>query len=109
MIRSSLPNALRSHYLRTLLTMLMLLIVAAAHAPADASFPKTIGANGGGPAAANPNYHAGFPVALNGAIVGSSSVALGDLTGDGIPEIVVGANDGKVYAYRGNGTKLWEY
>lgn len=38
-----------------------------------------------------------------------SSVALGDLTGDGIPEIVVGGLDGVLHAYRGNGQRLWRY
>ncbi len=38
-----------------------------------------------------------------------SSVALGDLTGDGIPEIVVGGLDGMLHAYRGNGQRLWRY
>jgi hypothetical protein len=37
------------------------------------------------------------------------SVALGDLNKDGIADIVVGGTDGKVYAYTGNGTRLWEY
>ncbi|RMF30845.1 MAG: VCBS repeat-containing protein, partial [Chloroflexi bacterium] len=56
-----------------------------------------------------PSPQANFPIALNGAQVRSSSVALGDLTNDGVPEIVVGGIDGKVHAYRGNGTRLWEY
>ena len=36
-------------------------------------------------------------------------IALGDLNNDGVADIVVGGTDGKVYAYKGNGTKLWEY
>jgi hypothetical protein len=36
-------------------------------------------------------------------------VALGDLNQDGVDDIVVGGSDGKVYAYRGTGAKLWEY
>jgi hypothetical protein len=35
-----------------------------------------------------------------------SSPALGDLTGDGIPEVVVGCDNEHVYAFRGNGTIL---
>ena len=38
-----------------------------------------------------------------------SSVALGDLTGNGIPDLVVGSNDGIIFAYRGDGTLLWQY
>jgi len=34
---------------------------------------------------------------------------LGDLTGDGVPEIVVGGLDGVLHAYRGNGQRLWRY
>ncbi len=48
-------------------------------------------------------------ITLNGALVRFSSVALGDLNGDGVVDIVIGGSDGKVHAYRGNGTKLWEY
>ena len=59
--------------------------------------------------AAFPPVQANFPIALNGARVQGSSIALGDLTNDGVPEIVVGGLDGKVHAYRGNGTRLWEY
>ena len=35
------------------------------------------------------------------------SPALGDLTGDGIPEVVASASDGGVHAWRGNGSQLW--
>ena len=56
----------------------------------------------------------GFPVTLPRDI--ASSPAVGDLDGDGIPEIVVGYGsvydtapiDGGVRAYRRNGTLLWE-
>ena len=56
----------------------------------------------------------GFPVTLPREI--ASSPAVGDLDGDGIPEIVVGYGkdptttsiDGGVRAYRRNGTLLWE-
>jgi hypothetical protein len=46
---------------------------------------------------------------LNGSHVRYSSVALGDLNGDGVDDIVVGGSDGKVHAYRGTGAKLWDY
>ncbi len=36
-----------------------------------------------------------------------SPPALADLTGDGIPEIIVGDYDGKMHAIRANGTALW--
>jgi hypothetical protein len=38
-----------------------------------------------------------------------SHVALGDLDGDGVDDIVVGGLDGVVSAYRGNGSRLWTY
>ncbi len=47
----------------------------------------------------------GWPQATSG--VTTSSPALGDLTGDGRPEVVVGSRDGQVHAYRGNGAALW--
>lgn len=47
----------------------------------------------------------GWPQTTSG--VTTSSPALGDLTGDGKPEVVVGSRDGQVHAYRGNGTALW--
>lgn len=58
---------------------------------------------------ADPPAQAGFPVALNGDRVRFSSISLGDLDQDGLPDIVVGTNDGKVHAYTGSGTKLWDY
>lgn len=36
-------------------------------------------------------------------------VALGDVDGDSIDDIVVGSYDGVVSAYRGDGSKLWSY
>lgn len=59
--------------------------------------------------AALPSVHAGFPVSLNGAVVRFGSVALGKVNSDNIDDIVVGASDGKVHAYTGNGSKLWDY
>jgi len=39
-----------------------------------------------------------------------SSPAIGDINNDGIPDVVVGSNDGKIYALRGNnGSLLWSY
>jgi hypothetical protein len=86
---------------------LLFLIIIPVMVPAPAIFSSPVSA-GGTPAAA-PSVHAGFPVTLSGAQVRFSSVALGDLNNDGIDDIVVGGSDGKIYAYRGNGTKLWEY
>lgn len=74
------------------------LLLAALPVASEAQFPS-----------ANPPYQAGFPKTLNGLQVEGSPVALGDLNKDGLPDIVVGARDGKVYAYTGFGVKLWEY
>ncbi len=60
-------------------------------------------------AGAAPDPQAGFPVPLNGSQVRFSSIALGDLDDDGLPEIVVGGKDGIVHAYNGDGTELWAY
>ncbi len=43
----------------------------------------------------------GWPVATSGYVL--SSPAIGDLDGDGRPEVVVGSNDGKLYAMHGDG------
>lgn len=47
-------------------------------------------------------------IPVNGSIL-SGAVALADITGDGIQDIIVGGRDGKLHAYTGNGVKLWEY
>ena len=40
----------------------------------------------------------------------SPVVLLGDVTGDGVPDIAVGARDKKIYAFSGaDGSKLWDY
>ncbi len=64
----------------------------------------------------NPALVDGFPVTLGSGQFRWSSVALGDLTGDGVPEIVIGTTDGVVHAYKGtdddgSGTVdlLWSY
>jgi len=56
----------------------------------------------------------GFPVAVGAKMF--SSPAVGDLTGDGVPEIVVGYGDpfagslvGGVKAFRNNGALLWDH
>lgn len=59
--------------------------------------------------AALPTALPGFPVQLSGSPIRASSIALGNLDSDGVLDIVVGGSDGKLYAYRGNGTRLWEY
>jgi hypothetical protein len=47
----------------------------------------------------------GWPVTTGGWTM--PSPALGDLTGDGIPEVAVAGADGYVRAYRGSGALLW--
>lgn len=47
-------------------------------------------------------------ITVNGAVL-SGGVAMADINGDGVDDIVVGGQDGKVHAYTGAGAKLWEY
>lgn len=83
-----------------MVTLTLLIILTSVFTPAAGSAAST---------AALPSVHAGFPVSLNGALVRFGSVALGKINSDSIDDIVVGASDGKVHAYTGNGTKLWDY
>ena len=48
------------------------------------------------------NLLPGWPVPTGGYVMSAPSV--GDIDGDGQPEVVVGCNDGKAYAVNGNGT-----
>ncbi len=47
----------------------------------------------------------GWPVLTGG--VTFSSPALGDLDGNGRPDVVIGSSDGVLQAYRGNGARNW--
>jgi hypothetical protein len=47
----------------------------------------------------------GWPQSTGG--VTWSSPVLADLTGDGVPEVISGSRDHKLYAWRGNGSRLW--
>ena len=47
-------------------------------------------------------------ITLNGGWM-TSDVALGDVTGNGIADIVVGSIDGVVFAYQDDGTLIWQY
>ncbi len=52
----------------------------------------------------------GFPVTLSGSGVSQSSIVIGDVDGDGqADDIVVGGRDGKVHAYRGDGSLIFVY
>ncbi|MGY1640173.1 FG-GAP repeat domain-containing protein [Geodermatophilus sp. SYSU D00703] len=47
----------------------------------------------------------GWPVTVGHNV--TSSPAVGDLTGDGRPEVAFVAEDGLLYAYRGDGRRMW--
>ncbi|MBI2169542.1 MAG: VCBS repeat-containing protein [Actinobacteria bacterium] len=47
----------------------------------------------------------GWPQSTGGE--GWSSPALGDLSGDGRDDVAIGARDGRLYAWRGDGNQLW--
>lgn len=51
----------------------------------------------------------GFPVTLSGARVRFGSPTLADLNNDGKLEIIVGGDDGVVYAVSASGALLWSY
>jgi LruC domain-containing protein/uncharacterized repeat protein (TIGR01451 family) len=65
--------------------------------------------------AANGALEPGWPMSIGDAadLYGShtidSSPTVADIDGDGTPEILVGAYDKHVYAYRGNGTLAWRF
>ncbi|MEO8198517.1 MAG: VCBS repeat-containing protein [Thermoanaerobaculia bacterium] len=59
--------------------------------------------------AAAPTTTPGFPKTLTGSKNFASSPAFADLNGDGVSEVIVGSQDGKVYAYKGDGSLLWQY
>jgi VCBS repeat protein/S-layer family protein len=48
---------------------------------------------------------AGFPVSTGGTVIGSP--ALGDIDNDGRLEVVLGSDDNYVYAWNGDGSRLW--
>jgi hypothetical protein len=47
----------------------------------------------------------GWPKTTGGVVW--SSPTLADLNGDGVPDVVVGSRDHKVWAWKGDGTQLW--
>jgi hypothetical protein len=52
----------------------------------------------------------GFPVTLAGSGVNQSSIVIGDVDGDGqADDIVVGGRDGRIYAYRGDGSQIFTF
>ena len=70
-------------------------------------FIAVLGAPSFGTEGVHPSLHPGFE---NGVPVGrgiaQSSIGLVDIDEDGLPEIVVGGNDGVLYAFNGDGTPV---
>ena len=91
----------RSSVLRFLSTLGLSMLALAASTPAEAQWPHAV-----------PPYQAGFPVAFEAddASVWASSTVVAQLD-PSTPEleIVVGTLNGKVMAYRDDGTKYWEF
>ena len=60
-----------------------------------------------------PNQVPGFPVSLEaGSTIFLASMALADVSGDGIDDILIGTTDGKIHVYTGTGgtpAKLWSF
>lgn len=57
----------------------------------------------------NPTPTPGFPVTVGSGANYPGPPAFADLDGDSENEVIFGANDGKVYAFKGAGTLLWQY
>lgn len=52
----------------------------------------------------------GFPANIpNSELIRSSSTTVTDITGDSMPEIIVGDSEGMVYVYNNDGSELWRY
>lgn len=56
-----------------------------------------------------PLPSAGFPVSVGSGPNFMGPPAFADLNGDQVDEVIVGARDGKIYAYEGDGSLLWQY
>lgn len=56
-----------------------------------------------------PTPTAGFPVSVGTGANYLGPPVFADLDGDNVNEVIFGGNDGKVYAYKGNGTLFWQY
>ena len=56
-----------------------------------------------------PTVTPNFPLAVGAGLNYLGPPAFADLNGDQLQEIIVGAKDGKVYAYEGDGSLLWQY
>ncbi len=53
----------------------------------------------------NGDHVSGWPKTVDDYVF--SSPALGDMDNDGLPDVVVGCNDGKIYAWKGNGSQIF--